>query len=76
MQVQIHRCNVEEGAFVSLPSSKSLSHRALITASLADGISVIHGVAISKDIEATIYYSYSTCNKLRSRQPPLCSGDR
>ena len=54
MQVQIHRCNVEEGAFVSLPSSKSLSHRALITASLADGISVIHGVAISKDIEATM----------------------
>ena len=54
MQAQISHSNVKEGAFISLPSSKSLSHRALITAALATGVSKIDGVAISKDIEATM----------------------
>ena len=48
------KSEVKEGASLSLPSSKSLSHRALITASLADGISHISGIVFSKDIEATI----------------------
>jgi len=39
---------------IVLPSSKSLSHRALITASLAHGISVIHALAENNDIQATI----------------------
>lgn len=39
---------------VSVPSSKSCAHRALICAALADGTSVISGVSMSKDIEATI----------------------
>lgn len=38
---------------ISLPSSKSLSHRALITASLANGTSVIHGLTDSADTLAT-----------------------
>lgn len=54
MRAQICHSNVKEGAFISLPSSKSLSHRALITAALATGVSKIDGVAISKDIEATM----------------------
>ena len=54
MRAQISHSNVKEGAFISLPSSKSLSHRALITAALATGVSKIDGVAISKDIEATM----------------------
>ena len=54
MLAQISHSNVKEGAFISLPSSKSLSHRALITAALATGVSKIDGVAISKDIEATM----------------------
>lgn len=54
MRVQISHSNVKEDAFISLPSSKSLSHRALITAALADGVSQIEGIAISKDIEATM----------------------
>lgn len=54
MRAAISHSNVKEGAFVSLPSSKSLSHRALITAALSEGVSRIKGIAISKDIEATI----------------------
>lgn len=39
---------------VDIPASKSCAHRALISAALAEGISVISGVSMSKDIEATI----------------------
>lgn len=39
---------------VEIPASKSCAHRALISAALAEGISVISGVSMSKDIEATI----------------------
>jgi len=39
---------------IVLPSSKSLSHRALITASLAKGTSVIHALAENNDTQATI----------------------
>lgn len=39
---------------VEIPSSKSCAHRALICAALAQGSSVISGVSMSKDIEATI----------------------
>lgn len=40
---------------VKIPPSKSLSHRAIIAASLASGESIISNVVISEDIEATIY---------------------
>ncbi len=39
---------------VSIPSSKSYAHRALISAALAEGTSVIGGISMSKDIHATI----------------------
>lgn len=39
---------------VHIPSSKSMTHRMLICAALADGTSVIDGVDFSKDITATI----------------------
>ncbi|MCR4863488.1 MAG: 3-phosphoshikimate 1-carboxyvinyltransferase [Ruminococcus sp.] len=39
---------------VKIPASKSCAHRALISAALAEGTSVISGVSMSKDIEATI----------------------
>ena len=39
---------------VLAPPSKSMAHRYLICAALAKGISVIHNVSLSKDIEATI----------------------
>lgn len=41
-------------AQIRIPSSKSLSHRALITASLADGVSVIHSLAENNDTRATL----------------------
>lgn len=39
---------------LSIPSSKSCAHRAIICAALAEGESTISGVSMSKDIEATI----------------------
>ncbi len=39
---------------VKAPPSKSVAHRALICAALAEGESVIHGISASKDMEATI----------------------
>lgn len=39
---------------VKAPPSKSMAHRALICASLSDGVSVIRGISGSKDMEATI----------------------
>lgn len=39
---------------VIIPPSKSLAHRAIICASLADGVSIISNVAMSDDIIATI----------------------
>lgn len=39
---------------VGIPASKSCAHRALICAALAQGTSVVSGVSMSKDIEATI----------------------
>jgi len=39
---------------VNIPSSKSISHRALICAALADGTSVIKNISMSDDINATI----------------------
>lgn len=37
-----------------IPASKSCAHRAVICAALADGISKLSGITMSKDIEATI----------------------
>lgn len=39
---------------LSIPASKSCAHRAVICAALADGISKLSGITMSKDIEATI----------------------
>ena len=52
MNVTIHPKKLA-GKLVMCPS-KSLSHRAIIAASLAKGKSIISNVIISKDIEATI----------------------
>ena len=39
---------------VVIPPSKSMAHRAIICASLANGTSVIKNVAYSQDIKTTI----------------------
>ena len=38
---------------VTPPSSKSQAHRLLIAAALSGGVSVLHGLADSRDIQAT-----------------------
>ncbi len=40
---------------VRIPASKSLSHRAIICAALAEGDSSLHNVSWSQDIEATVF---------------------
>lgn len=52
MNIKIHPRKLK-GSLV-VPPSKSLSHRAIIAASLAHGTSVISNVVLSKDILATI----------------------
>ncbi|WP_297958258.1 3-phosphoshikimate 1-carboxyvinyltransferase [uncultured Ruminococcus sp.] len=42
------------GGELSIPASKSCAHRSIICAALADGVSHLSGVTMSKDIEATI----------------------
>lgn len=54
MQVHFKQQVLKDNASVTLPSSKSLSHRALIVASLASGDSFIKGITESKDTKATI----------------------
>ncbi|WP_303789407.1 3-phosphoshikimate 1-carboxyvinyltransferase [Ruminococcus flavefaciens] len=39
---------------LSVPASKSCAHRSIICSALADGVSHLSGVTMSKDIEATI----------------------
>ena len=38
---------------VTLPGDKSISHRALILGSLADGWSRVHGLSTSADVQST-----------------------
>ncbi len=45
--------SVIQGA-VRVPSSKSIGHRLLICAALADGVSEVHQLTMSKDIQATL----------------------
>lgn len=52
MQVKVFPSQVN--GTVSIPSSKSICHRAIICASLAPGKSHISNVTFSKDIEATV----------------------
>ena len=42
------------GGAVTVPPSKSMAHRAIICACLADGVSTVHRVAESDDMKATI----------------------
>lgn len=52
MKVRIHGGSRE--AVIALPSSKSLSHRALICAALSEGTALLHHTAENKDTEATM----------------------
>lgn len=52
MRVKVHPSKV--GGSVKIPPSKSMSHRAIICASLASGTSTISNVAYSDDIKITI----------------------
>ena len=52
---------------VQVPPSKSMAHRALICASLAEGRSVVRGISESKDMEATIGCMTALGAKIRRR---------
>lgn len=53
MKVRISKGNISTNE-ISMPCSKSIAHRALICASLANGRSIIHNIEESEDINATI----------------------
>ncbi len=53
MRVKIFPGRISGGE-VTIPASKSLSHRVLISAALAKGTSVLHHVAGNQDTEATL----------------------
>lgn len=49
--------NIQKGTpcgKVTAPASKSMAHRILISAAMADGISTVHGLSDCADVEATI----------------------
>ncbi len=52
MKIQINPSRAE--GTVTAPPSKSIAHRMLISAGLASGISVVHGIAPSEDVLATL----------------------
>ena len=52
MNIIVH--NSKASGEVKIPASKSDMHRAIIAASLANGISVIKNITLSNDINATI----------------------
>ena len=52
MDVRIHPRRL--AGTVAPPSSKSMAHRLLLSAALADGESTVRNVALSQDIEATL----------------------
>ena len=52
MKIQIEPSRLQ--GTLSVPASKSIAHRMLICAGLAEGVSVVERVSFSKDIEATI----------------------
>jgi len=52
MNVRIEPCTLSGS--IKAPPSKSMAHRHLICAALADGISTVHGVDFSEDILATM----------------------
>ena len=53
MKALIGRGNLHDSE-IQIPSSKSHAHRVLISAALAPGVSHIHNLVLSDDIEATI----------------------
>ena len=54
MRLEISRSKVNKAAPIAAPHSKSMAHRLLICAALADGVGIVNGVDISEDILATI----------------------
>ncbi len=52
MNIQLTPCPI--GGQITVPPSKSMAHRAVLAAALAEGTSVIRNLAFSKDIQATL----------------------
>lgn len=69
MRVKIHPSKIH--GKLRIPSSKSMAHRALICASLAEGTSTLSGIDASKDIEATIACMESLGAKIITSQDQI-----
>lgn len=51
--ITFEKCSSLKGS-IKVPADKSITHRAIILASMADGVSVIYNPLLSRDTEATI----------------------
>ena len=84
-KIEIHPCKALSGT-VSIPGDKSISHRALMFASLADGVSTIDNLLEGHDCIATLQvmralgvhislqdgsWIVKGCKKLRSQRTEL-----
>lgn len=54
MKVKVFPSQIKSSATIDLPPSKSIAHRAIICASLANGLSKLENIELSEDILATI----------------------
>ena len=54
MKVKVYPSTIDTNPFINLPPSKSIAHRAIICASLANGTSKLTPIEYSEDILATI----------------------
>ena len=53
MEIKKVKPSVLEGT-LQIPASKSISHRSVICAALAEGVSKVHGLVMSQDIQVTM----------------------
>ena len=50
---------------VTPPPSKSMAHRLLLAAALADGVSTVQNVALSQDIEAPLRWAQAGSRQIK-----------
>ncbi len=54
MKIKVYPSKIKKNAKITLPPSKSIAHRAILCAALANGTSVLSNIELSEDIKATI----------------------
>ncbi len=66
MLVKIRRSSDAIGGTITAPPSKSMAHRAVLCASLSQGLSHIRNLEFSKDVSATLGAASQLCARVQS----------